>query len=286
MGDKNFIAGIGCTNVDILYSGIDRLPNEGEEIYAKHFSLQLGGGVPATLINLGRLGIKTKIATELGDDIFSNYARQEFEKCGVSPINLYKGDDDIPLNVTSAMITSRDRTFMSYGHGSVEATPDALDAAYKMCTGAKIVIMHTGGFLPVYKKLKSEGTMLVFDCGWDDNLSLENYKEHLELADYYTPNQKEALKITDTDRKKRLTFYQIILKRLSLSLIKTAASEWKTERNFMSVKLTISSTLTQQVQATHSLQALFTACTTKKVLRIQSNSAILQAENALPALVA
>ena len=37
MGDKNFIAGIGCTNVDILYSGIDRLPNEGEEIYAKHF---------------------------------------------------------------------------------------------------------------------------------------------------------------------------------------------------------------------------------------------------------
>ena len=27
MGDKNFIAGIGCTNVDILYSGIDRLPN-------------------------------------------------------------------------------------------------------------------------------------------------------------------------------------------------------------------------------------------------------------------
>lgn len=70
MGDKNFIAGIGCTNVDILYSGIDRLPNEGEEIYAKHFSLQLGGGVPATLINLGRLGIKTKIATELGDDIF------------------------------------------------------------------------------------------------------------------------------------------------------------------------------------------------------------------------
>ena len=284
MGDKNFIAGIGCTNVDILYSGIDRLPNEGEEIYAKHFSLQLGGGVPATLINLGRLGIKTKIATELGDDIFSNYARQEFEKCGVSPINLFKGNDDIPLNVTSAMITSRDRTFMSYGHGSVEATPDALDAAYKMCTGAKIVIMHTGGFLPVYKKLKSEGTMLVFDCGWDDNLSLENYKEHLELADYYTPNQKEALKITDTDTPEKAA--DVLSNYLSLSLIKTAASEWKTERNFMSVKLTISSTLTQQVQATHSLQASFTAYTTKKALRIQSNSAILQAENALPALVA
>ncbi len=198
MTDNNFIAGIGCTNVDILYSGIDRLPNEGEEIFAKEFSLQLGGGVPATLINLGRLGIKTKIATELGDDIFSNFARTQFEKCGVSPINLYKGDG-IPLNVTSAMITNKDRTFMSYGHGSVEATDSALQQAYEMCTGAKIVIMHTGGFLPVYKKLKEEGTTLVFDCGWDDNLSLENYSEHIEIADYYTPNQKEALKITDTD---------------------------------------------------------------------------------------
>lgn len=198
MADNNFIAGIGCTNVDILYSGIDRLPNEGEEIFAKEFSLQLGGGVPATLINLGRLGIKTKIATELGDDIFSNFARTQFEKCGVSPINLYKGDG-IPLNVTSAMITNKDRTFMSYGHGSVEATDSALQQAYEMCTGAKIVIMHTGGFLPVYKKLKEEGTTLVFDCGWDDNLSLENYSEHIEIADYYTPNQKEALKITDTD---------------------------------------------------------------------------------------
>ena len=41
---------------------------------------------------------------------------------------------------------------MSYGHGSVEATPDALDAAYKMCTGAKIVIMHTGGFFACIQK--------------------------------------------------------------------------------------------------------------------------------------
>lgn len=38
MGDKNFIAGIGCTNVDILYSGIDRLPNEGEDICKAFFT--------------------------------------------------------------------------------------------------------------------------------------------------------------------------------------------------------------------------------------------------------
>lgn len=198
VGNKDFVAGIGSTNIDLLYSGLDKLPNEGEEIYSNDFSLQLGGGVPATLINIGRLGITAKIATELGKDIFSSFAASEFEKAGVQPLNLYKGND-MPLNVTSAMITPSDRTFISYGNGNVEATEYALDIAYKMCRGAKIVIMQAGGFLPVYKKLKDEGTILVFDCGWDENMSLETYKEYLTIADYYTPNQKEALKITNTD---------------------------------------------------------------------------------------
>ena len=197
-GNKDFVAGIGSTNIDLLYSGLEKLPNEGEEIYSKDFSLQLGGGVPATLINLGRLGIPAKIATELGDDMFSRFAAEQFNKHGVAPRNLCNGTD-MPLNITSAMITSRDRTFLSYGNGNVEATASALEKAYEMCRGAKIVIMQVGGFLPVYKKLKSEGTILVFDCGWDENLSLETYKEYLTIAEYYTPNQKEALKITNTD---------------------------------------------------------------------------------------
>lgn len=197
-GNKDFVAGVGSTNIDLLYSGLDKLPNEGEEIYSKDFSLQLGGGVPAILINLGRLGVSSKIATELGQDLFSLFAAGEFKKNGVQPLNLYRGND-IPLNITSAMITKNDRTFMSYGNGNVEATDDALDKAYKMCSGAKIVIMQIGGFLPVYKKLKSEGTILVFDSGWDENMSLESYKEYLTVADYYTPNQMEALKITGAD---------------------------------------------------------------------------------------
>lgn len=194
-GNKSFVAGVGSTNIDLLYYGLDKLPKEGEEVYSKSFSLQLGGGCPATLINLGRLGVPTKIATELGKDIFSAFAANEFEKAGVTPLNLFQRRG-MPLNVTSAMITANDRTFMSYGNANVEATKEALEKAYEMCRGAKIVIMQPGEFLPLYEKLKAEGTVLVFDSGWDDTMSLETYREYLTLADYYTPNQKEALKIT------------------------------------------------------------------------------------------
>lgn len=196
-----FIAGAGSTNVDLLYQGFDRLAGVGEELYCKDFSLQLGGGLPATLINLGRLGIETKIATELGSDIFSNFAKEKFIENGVEPTNLYSGDK-IPLNITSAIILPEDRTFYSYGKGSIEPDEKSMETFYNIAKGSKICMMQLGGFLPVYKKLKEEGTILVLDTGWDDEMSFEKYNEYLTVADYYTPNRKEALRITGTDNEK------------------------------------------------------------------------------------
>lgn len=193
-----FIAGAGATNVDLLYQGFDRLAGVGEELYCKDFSLQLGGGLPATLINLGRLGITTKIATELGNDIFSNFAKEKFTQNGVNPTNLYSGEG-IPLNITSAIILPKDRTFYTYGKGNIEPDDKALETFYSIARGSKICMMQLGGFLPVYKKLKEEGTILVLDTGWDDEMSIEKYRDYLELADYYTPNRKEAMKITGSD---------------------------------------------------------------------------------------
>ncbi len=191
----SFIAGAAAANVDLLYENMPRLPAPGEEIYTDRFSLQLGGGLAATLINIGRLGIPARIATELGDDLFSGFARTEFEKSGVAPLNLYHGGR-IPVNITSAVILPDDRSFISYGKGEMEDGEAAKAAFYEMATGAKICLMTSGGFTEVYRKLKSEGTVMVLDMGWDDALSFETYADLFDIADYYTPNRKEAEKLT------------------------------------------------------------------------------------------
>ena len=193
----SFIASVGVTNVDLLYSGMPRVPAEGEEIYSEGFQVQLGGGAPGTLITAARLGLPTRLATYLGDDLFSSFARDEFMRSGVTPRNLYTGAAGIPLNVTSVMLTSNDRTFATYGM-PVKITDDLLEAVYQMSTGARVVQMQEG-FLPVYEKLHQEGTTLIFDIGWDDEMSLEKYGDYLRLADYFTPNTREALKITGKD---------------------------------------------------------------------------------------
>jgi len=200
-----YIAGAGATNIDLLYENMPKIPDVGEEVYTNSFSLQLGGGLPATLINLGRLGIDARIATELGNDMFSVFAKEQFEKNNVSPTNLYSGND-IPLNITSAIILKNDRSFITYGKGTIDPDDKAKEEFYSIAKGAKICLMAPGGFLEVYKKLKSEGTIMVLDMGWDDDLTFEKYSELLSIADYYTPNQKEALKITGCNNAKAAAY--------------------------------------------------------------------------------
>lgn len=190
----SFVGAFGKLNVDLLYSGMPRIPNEGEEIYSKDFKVCLGGGLPATMINCSRLGVPAKIGTFLGGDMFSDFARRELEKSGTQ-YEIFESKN-YPLNVTSAIITSTDRTFVSYG-GTETYSDEMLEKIYNSLKGAKVVAMQEK-IIPVYKELKKDGTILVLDTGYSDDMSIEKHKELIEVADYYTPNIDETEKLTGT----------------------------------------------------------------------------------------
>ena len=65
-----FVGGVGYTNIDLIYSDMERLPGLGEEVYAGGFGVHLGGGCPATLINTTRLGVPSRILTFVGPGHF------------------------------------------------------------------------------------------------------------------------------------------------------------------------------------------------------------------------
>ena len=108
-------------------------------------------------------------------------------------IDLYEGDG-MPVTLSSTMVCDNDRTFLSF-RDKVDITPEIRKKALCYLRGARVVDMHEG-FMDVYRTLKAEGTIHIFDTGWEEDLSIDKYREYLELADYYVPNQKEALKIT------------------------------------------------------------------------------------------
>ena len=167
-------------------------------MYSGGFDIQLGGGAPAIMVNLSRLHVPVHFQTFLGKDLFSMHIRGILEEMGMEYRNLYRGEG-MPLNITSVAITPEDRTFLTYA-GPVELTKREKEEIYRCSSGAKVVKMFMAGGDPemadIYRQLKREGSILTMDTGWEDGLSLESYREFLELADYYTPNEREALKIT------------------------------------------------------------------------------------------
>lgn len=190
----SFVAGVGLINVDLIYSGFNALPLEGQEGLAKDFCIRLGGGVVATMALLGNLGVHAKVCTYYGTDLFSGYAERELSALPVEVENLYGQHRGIPLSVTSVAITPNDRTFWSYLDQPATTEAD-MDRIYRRFRGARVVEMQPG-YLPVYRRLKQDGCMLVLDMGWDEEMNIGKYEEYLQLADYYAPNRAEALKIT------------------------------------------------------------------------------------------
>ena len=96
------------------------------------------------------------------------------------------------------MITAGDRTFMSYKDED-SLDDDMISGIAARVAPASLVEMQLGN-LKLYERIKllNPNVKLVLDTGWFDDLCIENYLDCLTLADYYTPNRREAMKITDT----------------------------------------------------------------------------------------
>ena len=52
-------------NLDLIFQGFDRMPQPGEEVFAKRFTMQLGGGPIVCPIVLEQLGFRVRLGTFL-----------------------------------------------------------------------------------------------------------------------------------------------------------------------------------------------------------------------------
>lgn len=48
------------------------------------------------------------------------------------------------------------------------------------------------------KKLRGDGTVIIYDSHWEEGQKLSDYIPVLKYADFFTPNDKEAMALTET----------------------------------------------------------------------------------------
>ena len=81
--NNKLIAAIGKINVDLVFGGLKRLPDTGEELYSESFDVLLGGGAPASLYAAASLGASVRYVGYLGKSFFAPFVEKELAAKGI-----------------------------------------------------------------------------------------------------------------------------------------------------------------------------------------------------------
>ena len=92
---------------DLIFVGLDRLPELGEEIKTDQFTSTMGGGAVITAVKAARLGMKTTLISALSDAAVARLKRER-----VTIHNLRKLGE--PHAITAALSTGDDRAFVTF----------------------------------------------------------------------------------------------------------------------------------------------------------------------------
>lgn len=92
---------------DLIFVGLDRLPELGEEIKTDRFTSTIGGGAVITAVKAARLGMRTELVSALSDAAVTRLKKER-----VSITNLRRRNE--PHAITAALSTGADRAFVTY----------------------------------------------------------------------------------------------------------------------------------------------------------------------------
>lgn len=136
----SFVGGVGYSNIDLIYSGLDRLPDKGGGDFRQRiFHAVWWWGFRPTMINLSRLGVESRIITFAGHDLFSEFVKKTLNSYPVKTVNLYKGNK-MPVVLSSTLLYCGDRSFISYTDG-MDLNDAVMDEVYENLKGAYVVDM-------------------------------------------------------------------------------------------------------------------------------------------------
>lgn len=178
---------------DIIFAGMPRIPQLGEEAYCESFHIKAGGGAN-TASSLARLGLKTSYLTQMGNDPLGMVLYNEIKASGVD-MSLVKCDPSINTAVSAVMTMPSDRCFASYAGSSYSPDIEALRSAIKESRHVHTFIGYSRQFnLPAL--CKEAGATLSLDLYYGCTMSRDELKAALDGCHIVKMNQGEALALT------------------------------------------------------------------------------------------
>lgn len=186
---------------DLIFYGLVRLPQLGEESVTDNFAFSLGGGAVITATVASRLGSATELATVLGGSALDRFALEELDRRGIAR-KLVRQSDKYPTGgITVGVSTKRDRYFLT-ANGANQAVARHLLTRPVRSAMARARHVHFGLsprewrlFPALLADLRRAGVTTSWDLGWHpDALRDPQFRRTIALTDILFMNELEALR--------------------------------------------------------------------------------------------
>lgn len=191
---------VGDFFMDIVMTDFYRLPQLGEEAFARRLRHEIGGGAAITACGLARLGLNVAVLGVVGRED-GMWIVKRLIAAGVNASALEHHPTE-PSGITVSVSTPEDRAFFTY-YGANERLPELLKEpeARTLMASARHVHFACGpdpeldGDL--FEQLHRQQCRLSLDVGWHVPW-LEDPANAvlLEQCDIFFPNEREAEKLT------------------------------------------------------------------------------------------
>jgi sugar/nucleoside kinase (ribokinase family) len=190
------VAVVGEIYIDHIFTGFTAWPQPGEEVFARHYHREIGGGAANTACALGRLGRTVNLIGAIGASD-AEWFEERLLEFGVASHGIRKTNGS--TGVTASVSLLNDRSFFTYvGENSgltdilrSEAVLDSLKSARHVHFALPLDHELATVLLPA---LRAAGCSTSLDVGFQLTwLSSPATLDTCRAIDYFLPNEREAL---------------------------------------------------------------------------------------------
>lgn len=202
----NPVLSVGILVADIFVPQVARLPASGELVSTEDFLVQPGGCAANTAIVLGRLRVPATVVGRVGDDLFGDLVEQYLEARSIDTSGVLRTPGFGTSKTVALSVVGDDRRFFhTFGANGALTAEDIPQAELAECE-----VVYVGGYLVLpalrqhelaerFRLAREHGTRVVLDVVVPtdrEDLSIDDVRELLPLADYFLPNEDEARALT------------------------------------------------------------------------------------------
>lgn len=182
----------GVVYLDIIFTGLEDLPQPGTEVWASGMG-SCPGGIANLAVAAARLGLGTGLGTALATDAYGDFCAHILcEQEGIDLTASRRIDGHSPVTVSLAY--NRDRSMITHGH-PLPVGADGLVGELPTCRAASVSL--TKDRLPWVRRAKEAGTLVFADVGWDASAEWPaEVLDMLEDCHAFVPNAVEAMQYT------------------------------------------------------------------------------------------